>query len=138
MNFSSASKMGVCGVIFETLVSFCEHTTIGGLCNAGLAPSRARKIIWMVIFIVLMIFTVQAIWGVVDTYLAYDVITSTDLSYSSMLSFPAITVCNQNKSVVSPSNEFMRFGHTTYSEDSVASKSFCSTFLDSEAPNNAV
>jgi hypothetical protein len=44
-------------------------------------------------------FTIQSLVGVIQQYLAYGVITSTDLSYSSMLSFPAITVCNQNKLV---------------------------------------
>ena len=44
-----------------------------------------------------MAFTIQSLVGVIETYLAYGVITTTDLSYCSMLSFPAITICNQNK-----------------------------------------
>ena len=44
-------------------------------------------------------FTLQSMIGVIQQYLAFEVITSTDVSYISTLSFPAITVCNQNRSI---------------------------------------
>ena len=46
--------MGVPGVIWSTLAEFCRKTTIGGLCNAGLAPSKPRQAIWLIIFVVLV------------------------------------------------------------------------------------
>jgi len=50
------TTMGVLKVIWNTLAEFCTKTTIGGLCNAGLAPSKPRQIIWLIIFTVLVIF----------------------------------------------------------------------------------
>jgi hypothetical protein len=47
--------MGVIKVIWDTLAEFCQHTTIGGLCNAGLSASRPRQIYWLIIFTVLVI-----------------------------------------------------------------------------------
>ncbi len=35
--------MGIGSVIYETFADFGSHTTIGGLCNAGLAESRVRQ-----------------------------------------------------------------------------------------------
>ena len=46
--------MGVPGVIWSLLAEFCQKTTIGGLCNAGLAPSKPRQVIWLIIFIFLV------------------------------------------------------------------------------------
>ena len=89
--------MGIGTVIYDTLADFGAHTTVGGLCNAGLAESRVRQVLWLIIFTILSIFTIQSLVGVVQTYLQYDVITSTDLSYSNQLSFPAVSVCNQNR-----------------------------------------
>jgi hypothetical protein len=36
-------RMGLRSVIFKTFEDFGSHTTIGGLCNAGLAESRPRQ-----------------------------------------------------------------------------------------------
>ena len=53
---SARTPMGVLKVIWDTLAEFCEKTTIGGLCNAGLAPSKPRSLIWLIIFTVLVEF----------------------------------------------------------------------------------
>ena len=36
--------MGLGKVIFNTLIEFGSHTTIGGLCNAGISSSGYRKV----------------------------------------------------------------------------------------------
>jgi hypothetical protein len=36
--------MGILNVIYDTFADFGSHTTIGGLCNAGLANSRFRQV----------------------------------------------------------------------------------------------
>ena len=36
--------MGLGRVIYDTLAEFGAHTTIGGLCNAGLTTSRPRQV----------------------------------------------------------------------------------------------
>jgi hypothetical protein len=51
---TTTTTMGVPKIVFDTLSEFCQHTTIGGLCNAGLAPSRIRRVIWLIIFAILV------------------------------------------------------------------------------------
>jgi hypothetical protein len=46
--------MGVLKVIYDTLADFCRHTTIGGLCNAGLATYRVRQAYWLIVFAILV------------------------------------------------------------------------------------
>jgi len=89
--------MGIGQVIYDTLADFGRHTTIGGLCNAGLASSRVRQGYWLTIFAVLFAVTTNSIIQNVQQYLLYEVTTSTDLSYSNSIMFPAVTVCNQNR-----------------------------------------
>ena len=95
--------MGLGKIIWSTLAEFGGHTTIGGLCNAGLTSSRPRQIYWLIIFFALFGYTIKLLVDNVNQYLAYEVITSTDLSYSATLNFPAVTICNQNRSVKNPS-----------------------------------
>jgi len=92
--------MGFGKVLYDTLADFGRHTTIGGLCNAGLSESRARQAYWLVIFSVLMVFTTQAIINNVLQYLEYGVTTSTDLTYSNLITFPALTVCSLNRYMI--------------------------------------
>ena len=89
--------MGVIEVVHGTISNFMAHTTIGGLCNAAQSATRVRQAYWLIVFTVLTALTLQSLVGVIQQYFAYDVITSTDLSYSNTLNFPAITVCNQNR-----------------------------------------
>jgi hypothetical protein len=89
--------MGVGKVVWNTLADFGSHTTIGGLCNAGLTASRPRQIYWLTIFFILFAYTVSLLVDNISQYLEYNVITSTDLAYSSSVTFPAITICNQNR-----------------------------------------
>jgi hypothetical protein len=84
-NKSKRGLMGIVTVIYDTFADFGSHTTIGGLCNAGLTESRGRQACWLIIFTILSGFTIQSLVGVVQTYLQYDVITSTDLTYSTQL-----------------------------------------------------
>jgi len=37
-------RMGLGKVVYNTLAEFGSHTTIGGLCNAGLSSSRFRQV----------------------------------------------------------------------------------------------
>jgi hypothetical protein len=59
--------------------------------------SRPRQIYWLIIFWALFIYTITLLVNNVNQYLQFDVITSTDLDYSSNVTFPAITICNQNR-----------------------------------------
>ena len=67
---------------------------------SGLTDSRARQVYWLVIFFVLFVYTITLLVANVNQYLTYGVITSTDLSYSLKLEFPAMTVCNQNRYLI--------------------------------------
>ena len=89
--------MGVPQVVYNTLADFGPHTTIGGLCNAGLTSSRPRQIYWLVIFFSLFGYTIKLLADNISQYLQYSVLTSTDLTYSTQLIFPAVTICNQNR-----------------------------------------
>jgi hypothetical protein len=106
--------MGVGKIIWKTLADFGSHTTIGGLCNAGLASSRPRQIYWLIIFFVMFGYTIKLLVDNVSQYLEYNVITSTDLSYSSSLYFPAVTICNQNRLVLQRFKAFTLLNNCQY------------------------
>jgi hypothetical protein len=89
--------MGIGSIIIGSLADFGRRTTIGGLSNAGITESRVRKAYWIVVFFILMIFTFQAIVNNIVQYLKFEVTTSTDLTYSNLVTFPALTVCSMNR-----------------------------------------
>ena len=84
-------------VVIRTLRVFCEETSIAGVNNAAKGKSRARSIVWVVIFGVLAYFTVVGIEEIVLEYYSYPVITNTDLTHRSEVDFPAVTICNLNR-----------------------------------------
>jgi hypothetical protein len=89
--------MAIGKVVWNTLADFGSHTTIGGLCKAGMTASWPRQIYWITIFSVLFAYTVSLLVDNINQYLQFSVVTSNNLDYSPSITFPAITICNQNR-----------------------------------------
>ena len=91
-------KMGVVRVIWETLTNFGRETSIAGLNNASKASGLIRKTCWGIIFSVLVYFTIKGLVGVIVDFNKHPIVTTVSLEYKSSVPFPAVTVCNQNRS----------------------------------------
>ena len=59
--------------------------------------SGIRTVLWLAVFSVLAGTTIYGIWEVLNEFYKYDVITSSDITHETEITFPAITVCNINK-----------------------------------------
>ena len=87
----------ILGVIGETWDEFWKNTNISGANNAGRSANPVRRFIWVAIFIAGIVGTVWGLLLLIQTYLKYPVITSMTLTHETKVSFPAITICNQNR-----------------------------------------
>ena len=91
--------MGFGKVVWETLLDFGRQTSIAGIGNAVSRKSYAKKIYWLLLFILMCALT---IFGLIDTLLAFskrEVTTSTDLEYVPSVDFPSVSICNLNVNI---------------------------------------
>lgn len=75
--------MQLCNVLWLTWKEFYERTNISGASNAGIAKNPLRKIIWMVVFIVGLAFTIQGVYVVIYKYLEFPVDTIIKLEHKN-------------------------------------------------------
>ena len=99
--------MGFCDLFTVTWTQWWKKTSISGISNAANAKSTTRKLCWLTIFIILMVFTIFAVVGVFEIYLEYPVSTSMSLERHSKIKYPAITICNQNRVSCGKLNELV-------------------------------
>ncbi|KAL7071408.1 hypothetical protein ACQ4LE_009146 [Meloidogyne hapla] len=77
------------------LNQFEKHSTIHGICHAGLAPNKKWRRFWLGVFTVCFaILIVQTIYLVVK-FFEYPKTVDLDLKFE-MTEFPAVTICNLN------------------------------------------
>ena len=89
--------MGLGKVVWETLLDFGRQTSIAGIGNAVSRKSYAKKIYWLLLFVLMCVAT---LYGLVQTLIFFykrEVTTSTDLDYVPSVNFPAVSICNLNK-----------------------------------------
>jgi len=94
---SLLQTMGIFKIISVTWSDFCSKTSIGGLCNVGFTNSFIRKTYWLVVFTILSMITLPSFRATITSYLEYQVVTNTELTYRSNINFPAVTICNFNR-----------------------------------------
>ena len=88
-------------VIWDTFIDWCQNSTIAGVSRTVKSKSYVKKLYWITLFLVGVYFTIITTYNVFDDYFLYEVRTSTDLSYETSIPFPAVTICNQNRFVIS-------------------------------------
>lgn len=93
-----ATIMGLIRVIRDTFLDFGRNTSIAGLNNAAKAKSIIRSLIWLSLFTVGLYYTLMGIISVINDYHNYPVVTKTQLQQEKLVNFPAISICNHNRS----------------------------------------
>ena len=89
--------MGLKSVLRERLLDFGDRTSVAGLNNAVHSKSTGKKLYWMILFVLGTGFTFNGIADVFINYYEYDVTTSTDVTTTKSVTFPAVSICNLNK-----------------------------------------
>ena len=73
-------------ILWQTLGTFSQQTSISGVSNAGIAKSYFRRACWLLIFTVFGIFTLYGFQDVVNDYLDYTVTTSILVQHQAKVS----------------------------------------------------
>ena len=89
--------MTLAKVIWHTFDEWCKDTSIAGLGKAMKSDSRFKKAYWFILFLIGTIWTIINLFGVINAFFEYKVSTSNDLTFSTSISFPAVSICNQNR-----------------------------------------
>ena len=85
-------------VIRHTSAEWCQETSIAGLGKTVKNDSSYfKKAYWFILFLIGTIWTVINLFGVINAFFEYKVSTSNDLTFSTSISFPAVSICNQNR-----------------------------------------
>ena len=80
----------------RTTAQFVSDTNLAGVNNAGRASHPLRRVFWCCLWVIGLGVTINDVTLVVNKFLAYPVSTDYTIVYDSKVTFPAITVCNQN------------------------------------------
>ena len=90
-------RMGFGRVLRETFLEFGQQTSIAGIGLVISKKSYAKKVYWSILFVLMLVLTLQ---GLIETILSFyerEVTTSIDLDYVPSVIFPAVSICNLNK-----------------------------------------
>ena len=90
--------MTLAKVIWHTFDEWCKETSIAGLGKAMKSDSYFKKAYWLILFFIGTVWTIINLFGVVNSFFEYKVSTSNDLIFTTSISFPAVSICNQNRS----------------------------------------
>ena len=71
---------------------------IPGLNNAAKAKSRMRMLVWALIFAIFSFMSVSNLASFVADFQSHPVTTSINVTKRSQIEFPAVTICNLNRS----------------------------------------
>ena len=88
----------------QIFASWAQESSIAGLNNAAKAKSKMRMLVWAIIFAFFAIMTLNNLVNVISDYYTYPVTTSINVTHKSQVDFPAVTICNLNRSVSSYSH----------------------------------
>ena len=94
---SEGIRMGFGRVLRETFLEFGQQTSIAGIGLVISKKSYAKKVYWSILFVLMLVLTLQ---GLIETILSFyerEVTTSIDLDYVPSVIFPAVSICNLNK-----------------------------------------
>ena len=84
-------------VIYRRLLDFGHKTNIAGLNIAFHSKSPSKKCCWFLLFLIGSCLTFNNLSKVFINYYEFNVTTSTDVTTTESVAFPAISLCNLNK-----------------------------------------
>jgi succinate dehydrogenase/fumarate reductase cytochrome b subunit len=85
-------------IVWDICLSFGRETSIAGLNNASKAKSQIRSWLWICVFVAFLYQSLNGLVVVIDDYYQYPALTSINLTHKAQVPFPAVTVCNLNRS----------------------------------------
>ena len=89
--------MGFSKVLRETLLEFGQQTSIAGIGLVISKKSYAKKVYWSILFVLMLVLTLQGLIETILNFYEREVTTSIDLDYVPSVIFPAVSICNLNK-----------------------------------------
>lgn len=84
-------------VIREASNEYWSHTNIGGLAQAYTAHGYLFRFVWLILFAYGFYKTIADVIVVVTDFLAHTHVSQIDVTHETTATFPAVTVCNQNR-----------------------------------------
>ena len=94
---SEGIRMGLGKVLRETLLEFGQQTSIAGIGLVISKKSYAKKVYWSILFVLMLVLTLQGLIETILNFYEREVTTSIDLDYVPSVIFPAVSICNLNK-----------------------------------------
>ena len=94
---SESIRMGFGKVVRETLLEFGQQTSIAGIGLVISKKSYAKKVYWSILFVLMLVLTLQGLIETILNFYEREVTTSIDLDYVPSVIFPAVSICNLNK-----------------------------------------
>lgn len=83
-------------IIWSLVKESAISSTMHGLPNVFRLENKFLKLMWIVCFLGALIYCIYTIASIIKTFLLFEVLTNQQVSNTSPVDFPAITVCNIN------------------------------------------
>ncbi|XP_037071027.1 uncharacterized protein LOC119092156 [Pollicipes pollicipes] len=84
------------GVWCRTTAQFVSETSVVGVNNAGRTANPFRRFFWCCLFLAGLAVTLNDVTNLLKKYFQYPVTTDFTIDYQDSVTFPAVTICNQN------------------------------------------
>ncbi|KAF0300594.1 Acid-sensing ion channel 5 [Amphibalanus amphitrite] len=89
-------RPSLCEVWRRAAAQFASDTNLAGVNNASRARHPLRRLVWCCLWLAGLVVSLNDVSLLVSDFLTYPVSTSYSIAYDSAVTFPAVTVCNQN------------------------------------------
>ncbi|XP_043203503.1 amiloride-sensitive sodium channel subunit alpha-like [Amphibalanus amphitrite] len=89
-------RPSLCEVWRRAAAQFASDTNLAGVNNASRARHPLRRLVWCSLWLTGLVVSLNDVSLLVSDFLTYPVSTSYSIAYDSAVTFPAVTVCNQN------------------------------------------
>ena len=76
---------------------FINFTSLGGCTQFLASKDKISKLLWAVLTLIGVIFTLISLERNINDYFAYDVTVSISVTDNTTLKFPTVTICNLNR-----------------------------------------
>ncbi|XP_037077963.1 degenerin-like protein unc-105 [Pollicipes pollicipes] len=92
----AAGRGSLWGVWRRTTAQFVSDTSVVGVNNVGRTAHPFRRFFWCCLFLAGLGITLNDVVTLVGKFFQYPVTTGFTMNYQDSVTFPAVTVCNQN------------------------------------------
>ncbi|KAF6038508.1 hypothetical protein EB796_003186 [Bugula neritina] len=75
---------------------FCSRTTSQGITQVFQAPQGSKRIFWVILTLTALALLIGHLYYLIHTFIQFETSTEVTVIPAKLLSFPAVTVCNNN------------------------------------------